>query len=83
MVAKGQQTTSFTDESIDGYAIVGGPDHCAERHRALVDLGLGKYPVMWVSSTSQCELGRGTGRGKAVLQRDRGHALSFAPVSGG
>ena len=42
----GQQTTALTDDFIDGYAIVGDPDHCAERLRALVDLGLDKFAVM-------------------------------------
>ena len=42
----GQQTTALTDDFIDGYAIVGGPDHCAARLGALVDLGLDKFAVM-------------------------------------
>lgn len=42
----GQQTTALTDDFIDGYAIVGGSDHCAARLGALVDLGLDKFAVM-------------------------------------
>ncbi len=43
--AGGQQTTALTDEFIDRYAIVGDPEHCAARIRALADLGLGKFAV--------------------------------------
>ena len=41
----GQQTTALTDEFIDGYAIVGGPEHCAARLEALLDLGIEKFAV--------------------------------------
>ena len=44
--AGGQQTTALTEEFIDGYAIVGGPDHCASRLGDLVDLGIEKFLVM-------------------------------------
>ncbi|MEE2777534.1 MAG: LLM class flavin-dependent oxidoreductase [Acidobacteriota bacterium] len=40
-----QQTTALTDEFIDGYAIVGGADHCVERFETLVELGLDKFAV--------------------------------------
>ena len=42
----GQQTTALTDDFIDGYAIVGGADHCAARLGALVALGVDKFAVM-------------------------------------
>ena len=42
----GPQTTALTDDFIDGYAIVGGPEHCAERLAALVDTGVDKFAVM-------------------------------------
>lgn len=41
----GQQTTVLTDEFIDGYAIIGGPEHCAARLAALVDLGIDKFQI--------------------------------------
>ena len=41
----GQQTTTLTDEFIDGYAIVGSPDHCAARIEALLELGIDKFAV--------------------------------------
>ena len=41
----GQQTTALTDEFIDGYAIVGGPDYCAARLAELVDMGIEKFAV--------------------------------------
>ena len=42
----GQQTSALTEEFIDGYAIVGGPDHCAARLGDLVELGIEKFAVM-------------------------------------
>ncbi len=44
--AGGQQTTALTEDFIDGYAIVGGPDHCASRLNDLVELGIEKFLVM-------------------------------------
>ena len=41
----GRQTTALTDEFIDGYAIVGGPEHCVARIEALLDLGIEKFAV--------------------------------------
>ena len=41
----GQQTTALTEEFIDGYAIVGGPDHCAARLEMLVELGIDKFAI--------------------------------------
>ena len=41
----GQQTAALTDEFIDGYAIVGTPEHCAARLEALLDLGIEKFAV--------------------------------------
>ena len=41
----GQQTAALTDEFIDGYAIVGSPEHCAARIEALLDLGIEKFAV--------------------------------------
>ena len=42
----GQQTTALTEEFIDGYAVVGGPEHCAARLGDLVELGIDKFAVM-------------------------------------
>ena len=42
----GRQTTALTDEFIDGYAIVGNPEHCTRKLRALIDLGVDKFAVM-------------------------------------
>ena len=44
--AGGRQTTALTEEFIDGYAIVGGPDHCASRLNDLLELGIEKFLVM-------------------------------------
>ena len=44
--ADGPQTRVLTDEFIDGYGIVGGPDHCVARLEELVDLGIEKFAVM-------------------------------------
>lgn len=41
----GQQTTALTDDFIDGYAVVGGPDHCASRLQQLAELGIHKFAV--------------------------------------
>ena len=41
----GQQTAALTDEFIDRYAIIGGPEHCAARIEALLDLGVDKFAV--------------------------------------
>jgi 5,10-methylenetetrahydromethanopterin reductase len=41
----GQQTTALTDEFIDGYAIVGGADHCSRRLEALIELGIEKFAL--------------------------------------
>ena len=41
----GSQTTALTDEFIDGYAVVGGVDHCVARLGELIDLGIDKFAV--------------------------------------
>jgi 5,10-methylenetetrahydromethanopterin reductase len=41
----GQQTAALTDEFIDSYAIIGGPEHCAARIEALLELGIDKFAV--------------------------------------
>ena len=44
--ADGPQTSVLTEEFIDGYGIVGGPDRCAARLEELVELGIEKFAVM-------------------------------------
>ena len=41
----GRQTTALTDEFMDGYAILGGTDHCVGRLTALVEMGIDKCAV--------------------------------------
>lgn len=40
------QSAALTDEAIDAFGIAGPPDHCVERLRALLALGLTKLVVM-------------------------------------
>lgn len=49
----GQQTTALTDEFMDQFSIVGGPEHCVERLQALADLGIGKVAVSGPSFTAR------------------------------
>ena len=41
----GQQTTALTDEFMDTYAILGGAEHCKDRLRELIALGIDKFAV--------------------------------------
>lgn len=42
----GHQTTALTDDFMDGYAIVGPADYCAEKLAALAQLGITKFGII-------------------------------------
>ncbi|HIF67443.1 MAG TPA: LLM class flavin-dependent oxidoreductase [Acidimicrobiia bacterium] len=54
--ADSQQAAVLTPEFIDSYAIVGGPDVCVERIRALTDLGLDKLIFVGATMGSNREI---------------------------
>ena len=54
----GQQTTTLTDDFMDGYAIVGKPGYCADRLAELSELGVTKFGVIgadFVSRTPEAQ----------------------------
>ena len=57
--ADGPQTNVLTEEFIDGYGIVGGPDRCAARLEELVELGIEKFAVVQGAIDAYPRLGRG------------------------
>ena len=54
----GQQVTAITDDFMDGYAIVGSPEHCADKLTELRELGVTKFAIIgpnFVTSTPEAE----------------------------
>ena len=93
----GQQTTALTEEFIDGYAIIGRPDHCVARLRELAELGIDKFLVMGPnfaapSAEAQAAAMRGHGGGAAAVAgveasgtcvRDDGETAPIPPAISG
>ena len=79
----GQQTTALTEEFIDGYAIVGGPEHCAARLGDLVELGIEKFAVMgpnFVAANPEAQGCRGAVRGRGA-SRGAGTVVRLASAA--